>query len=117
MAGMQPHLSIMGCRFSHVEPWLDAHKVEDLWYFDGPPDTLEKASRSFAAAAERHLFLGHFHRWLVMTPSGRVAWNGEAPLELGAGPRFLVVVAPIIAGWCAIFDTEEAVLTPVQVST
>src|SRR5581483_3642084 len=48
MAGMQPQLVIAGCRFSHVEPWLDARQVKALWYFDGLPDTPEKASRSFA---------------------------------------------------------------------
>ncbi|MFL5244050.1 MAG: metallophosphoesterase family protein [Gemmataceae bacterium] len=46
MKSMQPQLVLGECRFSHVEPWLDARKVEDLWYLDGPPDTPEKASRS-----------------------------------------------------------------------
>ena len=77
MAKVQAQLVVAGCRFSHVEPWLDARKVENLWYFDGPPDTPEKASRSFLAVPESHLFVGHFHCWLVMTPSGRVEWNGE----------------------------------------
>src|SRR5262249_44954855 len=75
MAATQPELVIAGCRFSHVEPWLDARRIEDLWYFDGPPDTPETVARSFAAVPERHLFVGHFHRWLVMTPSGQVEWN------------------------------------------
>jgi hypothetical protein len=114
MAGMRPQLVVEGCRFSHVEPWLDARKVEDLWYFDGPPDTPEKAARSFAAVPERHLFVGHFHRWLVMTPSGRVDWNGEGPVRLADGTRYLVVVAPVLSGWCALFDTAESRLTPVR---
>jgi hypothetical protein len=113
MAGMQPQLVVAGCRFSHVEPWLDARRVEDLWYFDGPPDTPEKVGRSFAAVPERHLFVGHFHRWLVMSPSARVEWNGEAPLALADGSRYLVVVAPVLSGCCAIFDTVEACLIPV----
>lgn len=113
MARMQAQLVVAGCRFSHVEPWLDARKVEDLWYFDGPPDTPQKAGRSFAAVPERHLFVGHFHRWLVMSPSGRVEWNGEGPLELSAEARYLVVVAPVRSGWCAIFDTVASRLTPV----
>jgi hypothetical protein len=114
MAGMEPHLVVAGCRFSHVEPWLDARKVEDLWYFDGPPDTPEKAARSFAAVPERHLFVGHFHRWLAVTPAGRLGWDGEGPLVLGGGQRYLVVVAPVVSGWCAVFDTAEALLTPVR---
>ena len=101
MAGMQPQLVVAGCRFSHVEPWLDARRVEHLWYFDGPPDTPEKVARSFAAVPERHLFVGHFHRWLVMTPLGRIEWNGEAPLALGGESRYLVVVAPVATSLAA----------------
>ena len=114
MACMQPHLVVAGCRFSHVEPWLDARRVEDLWYFNGPPDTPEKVARSFRVVPEQYLFVGHFHRWLVMTPSGRVEWNGEAPLKLGDRSRYLVVVAPVVSGWCAIFDTTESCLIPVR---
>lgn len=113
MATMQPQLVVAGCRFSHVEPWLDARKVENLWYFDGPPDTPEKVGRSFTAVPERHLFVGHFHRWLVMTPSGPLDWNGEGPLELSADARYLVVIAPVRSDWCAIFDTAHSLLTPV----
>lgn len=111
MAGRQPQLVAAGCRFSHVEPWLDAWRGEDLWYFDGPPDTAEKAGRSFAAVPERILFVGHFHRWLVMTPAGRVPWDGAGPLELRAEERYLVIVAPVVSGWCAVFDTAESRLT------
>ena len=114
MANFQPHLSIAGCRFSHVEPWLDAHLVENLWYFDGLPDTPEKAGRSFASVPERVLFVGHFHRWLVMTPTGQLAWDGEQPLELAVDTRYLIVVAPVVSGWCAIFDTDESRLTPIR---
>lgn len=114
MAGMQPYLTIENCRFSHVEPWLDARKIDDLWYFDGPPDTAEKAARSFAAVPERHLFVGHFHRWLAMTPTRQVEWSGERALNLAEEPRSLVVIGPAFQGWCAIFETETALLTPHQ---
>ncbi len=30
MGGLQPRLEIGGCLFTHVELWLDPHKVEDL---------------------------------------------------------------------------------------
>jgi hypothetical protein len=75
MTTMQPHLVLEGCRFSHVEPWLDARKLEDLWYFEGLPDTSERAGRSFGAVPERHLFVGHLHRWLVMTLGGQLNWR------------------------------------------
>jgi predicted phosphodiesterase len=112
MKSMQPQLVLGECRFSHVEPWLDARKVEDLWYLDGPPDTPEKASRSFAAAPERCLFVGHFHRWLVMTSTGQVPWDAQEPLTLLKSLRYLIVVAPVVRGWSAIFDTETSLLSP-----
>ena len=88
--------------------------MENLWYFDGPPDTPGKAARSFAAVAERHLFIGHLHRWLAVTPARRIEWAGEDPLELAGEPRCLVVIAPVFAGWCAIFDTAAATLIPMR---
>jgi hypothetical protein len=114
MGSMEPHLSIETCRFSHVEPWLDARKVEDLWYFDGAPDTPEKVARSFACVPERHLFVGHFHRWLIMTPSGRLDWNGSTSIELGDESRYLAVIAAVCDGWCATFDTATLRLTPIR---
>jgi len=114
MAGMQPWLVVEDCRFSHVEPWLDAYKVEDLWFFEGVPDTPEKAARSFAAVPERHLFIGHLHRWLAVTPRRRIEWAGETPLDLAEEPRSLVVIAPVVSGWCAIFDTTARRLTPIR---
>ncbi len=114
MSSMQPQLVVAGCRFSHVEPWLDARRLEDLWYFDGLPDTSERVGRNFAAVPEQTLFVGHLHCWLVMTAAGRVAWNGESPLILQPGTRHLVVVAAVVNGWCAIFDTSESRLTPIR---
>ena len=87
MSGMQPHLVVAGCRFSHVEPWLDGWKVEDLWHFEGPPDTPDKAARSFAAVPERHLFIGHFHKWLVMTPSGPIKMEWRDALRVKRGVK------------------------------
>src|SRR5436190_4744276 len=91
MGALQPRLEVDGCLFTHVEPWLDPENIEHLWYFDGPPDTADKAARSFAAVPHNHLFVGHFHRWLVATPAGVQAWQGEGPLVLSPG-RYLVAV-------------------------
>lgn len=113
MATMQPYLVVDGCRFSHVEPWLDPYKLEDLWYFEGLPDTAEQVKRSFEAVPERCLFIGHLHRWLVMSPEGQVAWDGLQPLKLNGESRYLIVVAPVVYGWCAIFDTANSQLTPI----
>jgi predicted phosphodiesterase len=114
MATMRPHLTVDGCRFSHIEPWRNAHQLEDLWYHDDAPDTPERAARSFAAVTERCLFVGHFHQWLVMTPAGKVDWAGEAPLTFRPNLRYLVVLAPVVCGWCAVFDTTLSLLTPIR---
>ena len=79
-----------------------------------PPDTVERAGRSFAAVAHRFLFLGHFHRWLLMTPGGAIPWIGTEPVRLGAWERSLVVVAAVSDGHCAIFDTERTELIPLR---
>ncbi|MFO0852282.1 MAG: metallophosphoesterase family protein [Gemmataceae bacterium] len=113
MSGMRPQVTLDGCRFSHVEPWLDPNQVEDLWYYDGPPESAGAAGRSFAAHPERFFFVGHFHCWLAVTPAGRLDWDGSRPLDLASVGRALVVVAPVAGGWAATFDTRSATLTPV----
>jgi hypothetical protein len=112
IGGLQPRLEIDGCLFTHVEPWRDPHTVEDLWYFDGPPDAPDKLARSFTAVPHRVLFLGHFHRWLLGTPAGLSPWRGEGPVRLDGGGRYLVVVHAVWLGRCALFDTDTSVLTP-----
>lgn len=114
MQTMQPFLVIDDCRFSHVEPWLDATRTEELWYVEGPPDTAAKAARSFSAVPESTLFIGHFHHWLIITPDGRLDWNGEQPIRLPTNTRHLIVVGPVINGWCATFNTTTRDLTPIR---
>ncbi len=114
MASLQPRLEIGGCLFTHVEPWLDPHKIEDLWYFDGPPDSAEKLARSFSAVSHRILFIGHMHRWLLGTPNGPVSWRGEAPVRLDNWERYLVVVHAVWDGKCALFDTQTNELVPFE---
>jgi len=112
MGSLQPRLEIDGCLFTHVEPWLDPHKVEDLWYFDGPPDSPEKLARSFAAVTHRVIFIGHMHRWLLATPGGVLPWRGDRRLCLDSANRYLVVVHAVWDGRCALFDTKTGDLTP-----
>jgi predicted phosphodiesterase len=114
MSTIRPRLELGPCHFSHVEPWLDPYDVLQLWYYEGPPDTPEKASRSFAAVPHRFLFLGHFHQWLLMTPNQMIPWRGERAVHLGDWERCLVIVAPVFDGCCAVFDTHRTELLPLQ---
>jgi len=112
MAGLEPRLEVEGCLFTHVEPWLDPNKIEDLWYFEGPPKTPEQAARIFAAVSHRVMFVGHYHRWLLITPEGDQPWEGAEPIVLDDRSRFLVVINAVCEGKCALYDTETNRLTP-----
>jgi predicted phosphodiesterase len=112
LATFEPSWQVENCHFSHVEPWLDLHKREDLWSFNGVPNTAEQAARSFVAVPQRFIFIGHFHRWLLTGLLGSIPWDGFAPISLADQQRCLIIVAPLFAGHCATFDTQSCVLTP-----
>ena len=111
MGRLQPRLELEGCHFSHVEPWLDPERLEDLWYYDGPPDEQQKFERIFDSVPHRILFAGHFHKWLIVRPDGIVPWDACRPLRLAEGRHF-VVVGAVCEGHSAIFDTKTSQLTP-----
>jgi predicted phosphodiesterase len=112
MSRLRPRLEIDGCLFVHVEPWLNPEKIEDLWYFDGPPETPQQAARSIAAVPNRLIFVGHYHRWLLATPEGVQPWAGDRPIVLHADHRYIVAVHAVCAGSCALFDTGTSELLP-----
>jgi predicted phosphodiesterase len=112
MGRLRPRLEVEGCLFTHIEPWLDPEKIEDLWYFGGPPDTPEQVARIFAAAPNRVMFVGHYHRWLLVTPEGLQPWSGAEPTVLEMGKRHLVAIHAVCAGRCALFDTKTNELIP-----
>lgn len=114
MATMQPRLVLADCHFSHVEPWLNPEKVEDLWLCSGLPDVPERLAKSFAAFTQRVAFTGHFHHWRAMDESGRLDWDGTTPLRFESDKRYLVVVGPLFAGAFAVVDTDSQLLTPHQ---
>jgi predicted phosphodiesterase len=112
MSRLQPRLEIDGCLFAHIEPWLNPENIEDLWYFEGPPETAQQAAKSFAAVPNRVIFVGHYHRWLLVTPQGIQPWAGDRPIVLHANHRYLVAVHAVCAGSCALFDTGTNELIP-----
>ena len=112
MGRLQPRLEVEGCHFTHIEPWLNPEKIEDLWYFEGSPETPEQAARSFAAVPNRLIFIGHYHRWLLVTPEGVQPWVGDRPIFLNANQRYLVSVHAVCDGWCALFDSVTNELVP-----
>jgi hypothetical protein len=113
--GLRPRLEIEGCLFTHVEPWLDPEKIEDLWYFEGPPETPEQVARSFSAVPNRVMFMGHDHCWRLISPEGVQPWSGERPITLRGEERYLVTVHAVCCGKCALFDTGTRELTPFDI--
>jgi hypothetical protein len=111
--GLHPWVEVQGCRFQHIEPFLDSEDLLDLWTYGGE-GALDPA-RSFAACPQRLLFMGHVHRWALFTPDGTVPWSGQAPVRLGRDERYMVVVHAVQQGWCAWYDTDEEVLCPIRV--
>jgi hypothetical protein len=107
--------SMIVTTLTHVQPWLDPEKIEDLWYFDGPPETPDQIARSFAAVPNRIIFVGHYHRWLLATADGVQAWVGDRPIVLDAGHRYLVAIHAVCDGWCALFDSGTNELVPFTV--
>jgi len=114
MTSLRPRLTVDSCLFTHVEPWLDAENVADLWYFDGPPDAQSKLDRIFAAAPNRLMFGGHYHCWLLVTPEQICDWKGDAPIRMEAG-RYFVVIGALCEGRFATFDTSTCELCPFNI--
>ncbi len=112
MGRLQPRLELDGCHFTHIEPWLNPERIEDLWYFVGLPETPEQVARSFAAVPNRLIFIGHYHHWLLATTEGVQPWAGDRPIVLDADQRYLVAVHAVCAGRCASFNTVTSELVP-----
>lgn len=109
---LRPRLEIEECLFTHVAPYLDPEKLDDLWSFEfGSPESL---ARSFAAVPHRILCVGHAHRWFLATPERVLPWKGEAPVQLDADQRYLIEFHAVLWGWCAFLDTQTGILEPID---
>jgi predicted phosphodiesterase len=117
MGRLQPHLVREDCLLSHVEPWLDANDIFQLWYFDGLPDTPQKLARCFDAVPQRVLFSGHNHRWFLATPEGPCEWQGECAIRLAPPVRYLLILHAVVLGHCATYDTATHLFTPIRLAS
>jgi hypothetical protein len=86
-------------------------KLQDLWYYEGEPNTPEKVKRIFDSNPSQIMFAGHLHHWLAVTPDGITAWDGQQPICLN-GDRYYVIIGAVCQGRYAIFDTESRELVP-----
>lgn len=112
---VESRIEIESCLFCHVEPWLDTNQLEDLWYYEGQPETQEQRARIFASGPWQTAFAGHYHRWLAYTAAGQVPWHGERALDLSQDRHFIVIDA-CLKGQFALFDSRSRILTPLSCS-
>ncbi|MBV9126030.1 MAG: metallophosphoesterase [Planctomycetes bacterium] len=111
MRTLRPRLELAGCLFSHGLPCWDATDPV-VYYLGDRPETEEGRASSFGACHHGVVFVGHFHRWLAASPKGCLAWNGSTPILLHPDQRYLVAVAAVCDGWCAVFDSDSRELVP-----
>ncbi len=114
MGTLKPTLVRDDCHFSHVEPWLDANDLAQLWYFEGLPDTPAKLARCFGAVPQRVLMSGHVHRWFLASPEGVIDWDGTAPVCLRPPGRYYLTVHALVEGHGALYDTTTGELEPIR---
>jgi hypothetical protein len=111
MTSLKARMVIEDCFFAHVEPWLNSDLPEDLWFFEGIPETIERRQQIFSARPQRVFFAGRYHRWLLVSPDRTEAWDGSTPICLNEGQHFVVLDA-LLNGSFATYDTETGWLIP-----
>lgn len=116
MGRLTPRLEIEGILLGHVLPHHDPTDVTQPWYVERAPETAEAAACDFAAYPHRRMFLGHYHRWLVVSPEGPLPWCATLPFAFDPERRYMVVIGAVCDGWCAVYDTEADVLIPHRLS-
>ncbi len=108
-ATLVPTLEFENILFTHVEPWHDAEDILELWCFED-----EEPSRSFQHRKHRVMLHGHHHQWKANRPDGLISWDGGAPLFLDPGHRYLIEIGAVKHGQCALLDTDENLLVPID---
>jgi hypothetical protein len=110
MTSLKPILEFEDCLVTHVEPYHDPFDIFELWSFESE----EEVGRSFEELPHRLMFHGHHHKWTARTPAGKINWSGSSTLTLNPDERFLIQVAAVCDGRCAILDTSAHVFHPIQ---
>jgi hypothetical protein len=78
-------------------------------------DESKDLDRIFNAVPNRIMFMGHYHKWWLTTPSRICDWRGDQSTTIADG-RYFVVVGALCEGNYAIFDTDSSELVPYRTS-
>ena len=113
-ATLVPRFELGDLLFSHALPSEDAADPTS-YYLGRRPDEEGGVDPSFALFPHRVIFIGHFHRWFVVTPQTILPWDGTEPIELETDQRYIVGVHAVMNGRFAIFDDSTNVMTPCKV--
>ncbi|QDV45300.1 Calcineurin-like phosphoesterase superfamily domain protein [Stieleria neptunia] len=111
---LQPRLELEDVLVSHTFPTEDARDV--LSFYVGVPEESDVIENCFARLPQRIMISGHFHRWFAATPSGKLDWKGEGPLDLASEDRYFIVVNAVMNGFAAVLDLERNLLVPMELS-
>jgi hypothetical protein len=111
MTSLKARLVIDDCYFAHIEPWLNPESLDDLWFFEGIPETAERRQQILAAQPQRIHFAGHYHQWLLVSSDRTEAWDGSGPICL-KDRRYFVVIDALTNGSFATYDNVSGWLTP-----
>ena len=108
--GLSASLSIDGCLYTHGAPWWDA--LDPVEYYVGENPYSDSVVQRAGEFQEKVIFMGHFHRWRLAVDGELHAWSGESPVDLMEEKRYLITIDAVMAGCCAIFDSEDRILWP-----
>ncbi len=112
-----PRIELGEMHFSHREVYVDPFDPIQLWDLTGEEiDNLDRAKRALREYSYRLQFVGHYHSWMAFDPTGQLDWNGNRKLQFKQNQRYFVVVAALRDGWCAVLDTNEQSLEPIECS-
>jgi len=113
-----PSLVLGQMHFSHREVFVDPFDPIQLWDLTGEEiDNLMRAKQALLDDRYKLQFVGHYHDWMAFDQTGQLDWNGDRKLQFHPNQRYFVVVAAVRDGWCAMLDTHEQCLEPIDCTT
>ncbi|MCA9106007.1 MAG: metallophosphoesterase [Planctomycetales bacterium] len=110
---LQASLVFPEFRVTHSLPTVDPTDPTEFYLAD-PPSEAQARRDVFDRFPDSLFLLGHFHRWEAYDSRGALAWDGSEVLRFDENERYIVVIDAVMAGNCAVLDTEARQLEPIR---